>query len=170
VTDRPPVLFLDVDGVINDREFLGSTAREQGETRVNGVITRWDPIEHIDDARVTRLNVILEATGADIVLSTSWRLAYEQSAIVRMLRKRGLSCDVRVIDCTPSIPARGRHLEIKRWLSCQYVKPRFVILDDDQEAGVGLEDFYVRVEDGLEDRHVERAIQILGRRQKEVSR
>lgn len=168
MSERHPVLFLDIDGVCNCRAFLHSTARERGEERVNGIIVDWDPVEHIDVSRVARLNVILEATGADIVLSTSWRLAYEKDAIHTMLRKRGLLPGVRVIDTTPSIPARGRHLEIKRWLSCQYVRPRFVILDDDQEAGVGLEANYVRVEDGLEDRHVERAIQILGRRARAI--
>ena len=60
------VIFLDIDGVLND----------EGEEREKGV--------YIDETRVQRLASIVEQTGAEIVLSSSWRRAI----IIRAMRKR----------------------------------------------------------------------------------
>lgn len=51
-----PIIFLDVDGVLNAHEF-------DPETNSN----------RIDRDKVVHLNTILRATGAEIVLSSAWR-------------------------------------------------------------------------------------------------
>jgi hypothetical protein len=57
-----------------------------------------------------------------------------------------------------------RSREIAHWLDGRTGIDAFVILDDDDSAGVGFERVFVRTDGatGLQDEHVERAIAILG--------
>jgi hypothetical protein len=120
----------------------------------------WKPEDHLDPARIAKLNVLLAATGAEVVISSSWRNAHKRPRLVALLEGAGFVG--RVIGQTPWMVGHERHVEIKRWLSQQVPEvERFVILDDDQDAGVGFGHHYVFVCDGLEDEHVERARRVL---------
>lgn len=114
------VIFLDIDGVLN-----------QG----NG-----DP--KIEECFVKRLAHIVEETGAEIVLSSSWRGAYvshvnpdynylnkDVALLISMLGKYQLS----IMDVTPDLTsgAYARPLEVRAWLLEQGNLERFVILDDE---------------------------------------
>lgn len=154
------VVFLDIDGVLNDTKHLRQVQERHNTKRILP-ITEWDAREHIDPARVARLNALLDRTCAVCVLSSSWRKRPGTAATLEALREHGFMGVV--IGETPSkMSYVPRHREIKWWLERHGVPHRMVILDDDQEAGVGLTDHYVFVPDGLEDEHVQKAVRMLG--------
>lgn len=147
-------MFLDFDGVLNDARYVRRALEARGA--MEGLGERWRPSDHLDPARVARLNALLAATGAEVVISSSWRLSFELPRIVLLLEGAGFAG--RVVGRTPWIAHHARHVEISRWLGQQRPEvDRFVVLDDDQDAGVGFGHRYVFVPDGLEDEHVERA-------------
>lgn len=118
------VIFLDFDGVIVTRRGPRSTAEEdQG---------RLLP----DPALVARLNDITNATGAKVVVSSTWRLG----RTVEDLRALLVAADFagQVIDVTPW-GVDGRHVErgyeIHDWLSRHPEVESFVVLDDDSDRG-----------------------------------
>lgn len=116
------LIFLDVDGVLNDND-----------TRT---LTR-DGWCFVDDEKVSNLAKIVKATGAEIVLSSSWRndwhredeslnsLAFED--LRNKLREFGLTLMSKTGDWSLS---RGR--EIQEWLDKWNGEPveNFLIIDD----------------------------------------
>ncbi len=102
------VLFLDIDGVLN---WAGTEDKIDGYTG-------------LCPERIARLNRILEAVpGLKIVISSTWRHCFSSSAykdfpgLVRLLKKRGLKKDAKVIGATPKkfsyVPRGG---EIRMWI------------------------------------------------------
>jgi len=110
------VLFLDIDGVMNNRELL----IEYGH----------DIIGH---DMLVRLKRIIEATKAEIVLSSTWRVLPNSLKIVKnKLADHGLKLN----SCTVEIIGGERSTEIQVWLMKNQDKiSRFAILDDDSDAG-----------------------------------
>jgi hypothetical protein len=150
------LLFLDIDGVLNDSAFLNRLGQQNPVMKV--VDGRWDGTEHIDPVRVERLNRILAVTQTKVVLSSSWRQLFGSEHTEQMLRTQGFSGNLA--GETPRIYGVARGVEIQTWLTNQSYE-QFVILDDDPGAGIGLDKNFVHVPDGLEDHHVQQAIDIL---------
>lgn len=145
-------VFLDIDGVLNCR----ASFREPGG--------------EIAEERVARLERLVHAAGASVVLSTSWRIDPGVERTVDLLRERGLRATV--VGATPRIGGRPRGAEIAAWLRTRGEASRlgmalgfaarpYVILDDDRGAGDGHGARFVHVEDGLEDVRVELALRVL---------
>lgn len=153
------ILFLDFDGVINCDAFRLSASNSKN---VITSLKEWIPTEFMDPVRIARINRILAATGAKVVLSTMWRKQYTIDTLKGFLKERGFEGEV--IDITPvklSYVPRGK--EIQMWMREQREKPiHFAIIDDDEEAGIGFDRRFVHTPDGVEDEHVEKAIEILG--------
>lgn len=152
------VLFLDIDGVLNSRTYL-KFCYDQGVL----------PDDKIDPAAVARLNQITDATGAHIVVSSTWRLPYvwnkNVDKLVTLLQKTGIKGDI--LGATPDHNrSHGRGGEIQDWMNrCKLDGIQidaFVILDDDDDMG-DLSKFLVKTTfaDGLQDVHVQAAIAIL---------
>ena len=155
------VIFLDIDGVVN---FRYSRSRCQGYTG-------------IDDDKVALLKEIVDATDANIVLSSTWRLEYNKAGhhlekmgdyLKKKLAKQGLS----VYDVTPDLGKNGwdRGKEILDWLVRHPDVDKYLILDDDEydfyQIGHEITDFWIQTEyysrqGGLQQEHVDRAIEIL---------
>lgn len=150
------VIFLDVDGVIAIPKTGWCVPSEQ-----------WhDDFGYpADKGCISRLNKIIEQTGAEIVFSSSWRLQYKSKegreklfnhwGVIKapidhtILLGNGLSC-------------RGE--EIQRWLDqCDNTIDRYVILDDDSDMLDEQKQYFINTDaiDGLTDSDVERAIEIL---------
>lgn len=129
------IIFLDIDGVL-----MGT----------DGVAEAPDP------ARVARLNGLAERTGAQLVVSSTWR-SQGLEALTALLREWGVTApvagmtdDLGWLDFTTPI---GLHRgdEIGQWLDEHPGVEDFVILDDDDDMG-GLLPFLVQVgADGLTD-------------------
>lgn len=158
------IIFLDVDGVLNSMDYFEQTKDCKGYTEIN-------------PETVKLLKEIIDRTGAEIVLSSSWRDLGKRknesehpmyAYLTDTLKEYGME----IVDHTPYIE-QDRPKEIKAWLDNQKDKDvRFVSLDDDfakdKYDKVGIGDFLVRTsfyekDGGLRKEHVEKAIEILNR-------
>ncbi len=110
------VIFLDIDGVMNSVSTRPHAPR--------GLVDDLDP------ANVAVLNTIVQATGAVVVVSSSWRLTTPFPALVASFAAAG--CLAEIVDVTPDLDPHHRHREVAAWLAAQPAPPaRFVVLDDD---------------------------------------
>lgn len=139
------IIFLDIDGVLNNS---GSLGRLQ-----DGLATLWV----MDEQNVEHLNVLVEQSGAHIVVSSSWRHGLQLQEIRDVLTQFGFKFSDRVIDATPrrinderivKLATRGiglklsmsipRAWEIMEWLDHNKSRVEsFVILDDDSPINPG---------------------------------
>lgn len=117
--DRP-IIFLDVDGVLNR---ISTHDRTPG-----GFIG-------VDDRNLMVLKKMVEETCAEIVLSSSWKMCWiddipdaDGQYLVDRLREYG----IEIIGRTPDYPKGGyyRGHEILQWLQENGIR-KFVVLDDD---------------------------------------
>lgn len=153
------IVFLDIDGVLNDAEFLSSRRGAR-------------PIDDINPVNVARLSRLLAQAGAEAVLSSSWREHYSVEEVTSFLRHHGFTGEL--LGATPSwwrtpdgtLAVRGD--EIQGWLDGWPDGDRphvesFVILDDNDDM-VHLSQRLVQTSfdnGGLLDEHVERAVALL---------
>lgn len=115
------ILFLDIDGVMNYHKLLLA-----------------EGIDAISEPALDLLKMIVFATDAKIVLSSTWRLWEDARATVRKrLGTRGMD----FIDVTKELRIKfsrsaPRADEIKEWLERHPEVTNFAILDDDPDAGL----------------------------------
>lgn len=128
------VLFLDLDGVLNTGRWHCQASRNELQDEYG---------DKFDPTSVANLAKIIDETGADIVISSTWKFM-GVSEMQDMWEVRGLPG--KIIDITPNtvsdemllfadldhmelMPIRG--MEIKEWLEKKGKKvSRYAILDD----------------------------------------
>lgn len=152
------ILFLDIDGVLNSREY---------DRRRN-----WNEQTDIDETRLPLVKEIIDKTGAKIVLISTWRNHWDRDEslcdedgmyINRLFSKYGLA----IYDKTQDLGLLSKRKdEVKTWLAEHKSDiESFVILDDYRFGWDDLSDFYIHTNPnyglGLEDEHVEKAITLL---------
>lgn len=106
------ILFLDVDGVLNSYKTGGMYALKRNCLR--------------------RLQKIVEETGCEIVLSSTWRKdEYALRRLKRVLAYRG----IKIKDTAPIFQKGFRGLEIQAWLVSNPSPDgyKFAIVDDDSD-------------------------------------
>lgn len=147
------VVALDFDGVLNHDAWH---KRQSAWDRAAGVLNDRDDL---DPECVSRLREITQRTGAQVVVSSTWRHT-------RTLRElSALLADVSVIGKTPNLFGAPRGLEIQAWMDTEgYTAQDIVILDD----ATDMEHLVVRLiqtdpkTGGLRHEHVELAVAMLG--------
>ena len=152
------ILFLDIDGVLNSREY--DRRRNRNEQT------------DIDETRLPLVKEIIDKTGAKIVLISTWRNHWDRDEslcdedgmyINRLFSKYGLA----IYDKTQDLGLLSKRKdEVKTWLAEHKSDiGSFVILDDYRFGWDDLSDFYIHTNPnyglGLEDEHVEKAITLL---------
>lgn len=160
------ILFLDMDGVLVTWASM-SAANEKGFPRGYYVDPKTGIRSHPSDPRcVKRLNRITDETGAKIVISSCWRM-FGLEVMCRYLSDQGVRGEV--ISLTEEFRL-GKHRgdEIAAWL-CEngVAEEDCVILDDMapahfQTRNLHLRHLWTSMAEGLEDTHVERALELLG--------
>ncbi|MHA2063991.1 MAG: HAD domain-containing protein [Candidatus Thorarchaeota archaeon] len=167
------IIFLDFDGVICTAESYADARTQHGLTS-NG----FPPSLHLFDTEICgRVQEICDATGAVIVLSTTWRELHKQDEIVGFLRHHGITA--HVVDQTPILcPNQGsyhRGKEIKLWMDAhpEVSYDDIVVLEDDVDAIREVPKVHARLvqtyfmgggegfEAGLQPHHVKQAIELL---------
>lgn len=109
------VIFLDIDGVMN-----GSESRPEHR---RGLVSWLEP------EPVALINRIVAATGAVVVVSSTWRLTVAWDDLRAAFREAG--CTAEIVGATPDLDARDRQREVLAWLAAQATPPtRFVVIDD----------------------------------------
>lgn len=170
-----PILFLDVDGVLNSSKYM---------TDNPGSFDRSNWIHMLDPVACARLERVLVATGAKIVLSSTWRRRFKPYYMTEMLRRSGApSADV--IGATPDsvlvnncrrrtnrceakvyVNQRGtRGHEIQCWLTLHPAVKNFAIIDDDSDmAHLGNRLVLTSWLTGMLDEHADALIEMLRER------
>ena len=147
--------FINIDGVLND----DSTPTR---TKSRFVFIDWE--------KLLRLKQIVDATGAEIVLSSTWRYDRDNPQyngdfleLQEVFRQVGLS----FYSFTPvDVYGIRRGMEIRAWLGLHPEVDRYIILDDElfDFEQRGLLPRLIRTEfgdGGLTDAHVQEAIEML---------
>ena len=142
-------LFLDIDGVLNNRETILRT----GGTR------EWD------QRCVDALNRITSLTGAEIVVSSTWRWGRSPCELRGILQDQGVNGTMRGV--TPKINDDERWIEIQAWIddSAKFGKPvdKFVVLDDSDMGPMNDKTVRTDAAIGLTEADADKAIAMLGR-------
>ncbi len=159
------VIFLDIDGVLNSRRYMNELVASGNTIRS----TRLD--DCIDPAAVNRLNLITKETGACIVVSSSWRIPFENDfdSLVALLRSYGILGDI--IGAT-ACNWKPRGVQIQMWIDEQnefaekngryHRVEKFVIVDDDNDMyDLNHRLVKTKFEDGLLDEHMVKMIEML---------
>jgi HAD domain in Swiss Army Knife RNA repair proteins len=149
------IVFLDFDGVLNARAFVGAS-------------TTPGPAL-LDAVAVARVEQLCATTGAAVVVSSSWRATFPLPELAAMLRAKGLA-RTPVVDVTPVVVnKRGRGEEIQRWLDAApraggFSVDGLVILDDEPDM-LHLAPWLVQTsfETGVTAEHLEAARAVLAR-------
>lgn len=142
------IIFLDIDGCLNSEKTF-----ERMPGNIYGL-----------DAELLKIfKDILEKTGAEIVLSSTWRLHKDTR---KALTDHGLSW----IGCTPDLPRSGgvekmeRGHEIKAWLENEGKKfeiEKFCVLDDDSDILPEQKHFKTSWQEGLTEEVADKIIKFL---------
>ena len=118
--ESPPIIFLDVDGVLNFYH------QSEYDTINEGHYT-------LSKSRLDLFAKLIEQTNAQIVLSSTWRLYPTGKTFLR--RQLYHRYDIQILDCTPDLKENYTTIfridEINKWLEYYENKNvKWVVLDD----------------------------------------
>ncbi len=115
------VIFLDFDGVLATSKY-NTQLSEKGQPWTDGFGTLFDPV------CVDNLKLIIEATCADIVVTSTWKMKLGLDGIQTMWGERLLPG--KVVGVTPDIDVLCRGNEIEAWLAEREKNICYAIIDD----------------------------------------
>jgi len=142
------IIFLDFDGVLNTESTV---------ERIT--VPPWSGIRGLDNEKVVLVSDLAIETGADVVISSSWRYHFDMPDLKQLLVTRGWKANI--IGMTPIKLSLDRQDEIAMWMELNGKPDKFLVLDD----------LYTRYKDNqiltndVEGFHAglyERALKILG--------
>lgn len=161
------LIFLDIDGVFNSAEYdrseryLLETAG-MSDTEIMLIAHHT----HLDPEAIKIFNDLVERSGAEVILSSTWRAKYSVHEMNEMLKDRGAT--FKISAATPilfgKLSARTpRGKEIAHYLKMLEKQPEsFVILDDhDDMLHLKTNLIQTNVKFGLTKNDVEKALKIL---------
>lgn len=154
------ICFLDIDGVLNSVNFFEEKSQSK---RWNEFKEKYENkhiafgLANIDPKAVELLNKLTEATGAKIVVSSSWR---GDSALQTIFTLAGIK--EPIYGETHRLYSRYRGQEIQQWLD-KHKCDKYVILDDDLDFFDSQLPYLIHTDwkIGLTENDVDMAIEIL---------
>jgi hypothetical protein len=157
-----PILFLDIDGVLNSAEWMKAG-------NMKGIDRRAFSPE-----LCARLERVCRATDPDIVISSSWRICHSLEEIRGHLHARGAP-SARVVGETPhwrTLPTGNivgvydrRGGEIDEYLQRLPSPVTFAIVDDSNDMSPHMSRLVLTSwQTGLQEHHVEQLISLLRER------
>lgn len=172
------LIFLDVDGVLNNYSYASSPDLVEGTPIGFGGWFRDEEPPHVDNVKwdpdnVAALQSILTAVpDVQVVISSTWREAFTVGTFNKMFELYDLP--QIVVGATPIhafitegvvIPGSPRGSEIKEYLNTRHKNQdvRYVILDDNNDMLPEQQAFFVQTDEmwGLTQTDANRAIEIL---------
>lgn len=135
------IIFLDNDGVICLSENWGGRFKKPEFTDKSTPLD--NRMDDFDAKAVKVLNSIVEATGAEIVISSDWKLHGTLEEMQEMFRTRGIKAPIdyapRLKDFDEELSslcnwkgwlAQARSMEIQEWLKNHSEVTHWVAIDD----------------------------------------
>lgn len=124
------LLFLDLDGVINSRNWYDA---RQSIKFPEGTSHRF---KEIDPILLGNLWYVIDSTDCEIVISSAWRYSSgnrksDEDRTIAELKPlfAQFGYDFPIIGCTPSFDDRGK--EINAWMKEKGFEGHYAIVDDD---------------------------------------
>ncbi len=164
-------IFLDFDGVLNTQRHINALQLQQLPTTDANGLPLFDP------EAVAHLGEIIAATGAEVVISSTWKME-GMRAMRQLWRDRKMPG--QLIDLTPDalmvsyssthkdeewFGQACRGMEIDEWLTCNAPTPpyRYLILDDIPDILYRQRHHFIEINDqvGITAADVARAVEIL---------
>ena len=115
------IIFLDFDGVM-DTAYYDNVLTAEGLPCSDEYGVVFDP------ECVENLKHVVEQTGADIVVTSTWKYFMTYNDFLEMWEARGLPGFIT--DVTPTLDGRDRGDEIDAWLDECQTECQYVIIDD----------------------------------------
>lgn len=152
------VIFLDLDGVLNSMAY--------------DRMRNWAELTDIDETRLELVKEIVDATGAKIVFTSTWRTDWDKDPSLRDENGRYIAdtfarYGLEIYDKTPDFGLNAdRGDEIREWIKgVATALESFVIIDDFVYDWGDMYGNFVKTSPyigrGLEHEHVQKAIRIL---------
>lgn len=161
------IIFLDIDGVFNSEDYgnsefyLISTA---GLSDAEIMLTHHH--HHLDPLAIKTFNDLVKRSGAEVVLSSTWRGRYSPEVMTQMLKERGAEFEIKA--STPKLFGKmseriPRGKEIAAYLRGLEVQPESFVILDDHDDMLQLKKYLVQtsMKHGLTTDDVEKALKIL---------
>ena len=124
------VVFLDIDGPMNTRNNMLACKEDKTPFYFyhEGI-----KVCKLDPACVKNLNTLLDKTGAELVICSSWRLNSTPARFTSFLRMQGLTHDV--VGFTPNMEWEGRNrdAEVLHYINAEYPLndiDKWIVIDD----------------------------------------
>jgi len=143
------IIFLDIDGVLNNQLWYVATKGERADP-----VTGKRIMDDIDPGSVEFLNMLIEKTGAKVVVSSTWRLGKTVEELQEILNRNGFKGEV--IGKTENLRGTGivRGNEIFHWIETNeniigcdsYKYNNYVILDDDSDMLLWQKDNFINTD------------------------
>lgn len=145
------VLFLDFDGVLNSQDY-----RDNYGSMGAG----------IDKSKMPLLKKLVDTTDAKIVLITSLREYWDKNPdkcdyFGKVINDTFAEYGLEIYDKTPVSDSGKREDEILDWIVNNPGIKNYVAVDDGALFAKFLVGHFVQPKDGLEEEHVEKAVEIL---------
>jgi hypothetical protein len=120
-------------------------------------------LHHFQKSCVRELNRLIRLSGAQVVVSSTWRKHKDWMGTQQHIADEGVRCDI--VGRTPSLGDRIRGHEIQAWIDEWPYRGHlesFVILDDDSDMDHLMSQLVLTsMEGGLRRHHVDKALWIL---------
>jgi hypothetical protein len=113
---KPPLLFLDIDGVLNSVQYYKKMKYVPQQPSVR-------TFRHmLDESAVAHLQTIIDHTQCEVVITSTWRRIYELEEIIRIFEDAGLRMPVPFIGTTPifhgsNMYGMRRGDEVRAWMN-----------------------------------------------------
>ena len=144
MSDSKKVIFLDIDGVLNNDQFrIDKWMKEHpGKT--------WDPYYCFNKENVEQFNRVIRETNASVVASTTWRLGptlrepMTPKFLQNLIKENG-GAECEIVGFTPHLMPKKlsqwiapRYKEIQAYIDeAKWHDVRFVVVDDRDDAWSG---------------------------------
>jgi hypothetical protein len=164
------IIFLDLDGVVNSDVYTESELYKQATAGMSDAkIMLVAHHLHLDPDALALLNDLVARSGAEVVLSSTWRTKYSPEEVTEMLKGRGGNFTVTA--STPRLERRTRDAqfytrgqEIAAYLNNLKEKPETFVILDDRDDMEKLKNNLVLTDPkyGITISDVDKALKILG--------
>jgi hypothetical protein len=162
------LIFLDIDGVLNSSQYIRSEEyRMETLGMSDAEVMLIAHHTHLDPKALLILNDLVLWSGAEVVLSSTWRAKYSPEDLTEMMRQRGAT--FKISDSTPVLHGKvnssriPRGKEIEAYLAKLEVQPEAYVILDDHDDMLNLKKFLVltSIKVGITSDDVEKALKIL---------
>lgn len=161
------LIFLDIDGVLNS-DAWDQTDRYKIETAgMSDVeIMLIAHHTHLDPKALNLINDLVNRSGAEVIISSTWRTKYKPDVLTDMMQKRGATFVIK--DSTPILFGRmseriPRGKEISTYIDSLDERPESFVILDDRSDMIYLQNSLVLtdIRFGITMADVEKALKIL---------